>query len=80
MILDADALLALRTNKNGIASTYSDVMYYFQWAGYKQIKYKYNFTIANKDLTPPSGSKNDFLSLSPYYWHPDEIKYSTSIT
>ena len=31
------------------------------------------FSVTDKGMTPPSGSKNDYLSLSPYWW-PDENK------
>ncbi|NKF51934.1 alginate lyase family protein [Shewanella sp. WXL01] len=31
------------------------------------------FSVTNKGMTPPSGSKNDYLSISPYWW-PDETK------
>lgn len=31
------------------------------------------FTVIDKTMTPPSGSKNDYMSISPYWW-PDESK------
>jgi hypothetical protein len=31
------------------------------------------FSVTDKTIMPPSGSKNDYLSLSPYWW-PDETK------
>ncbi|HGY9584276.1 TPA: alginate lyase family protein [Vibrio harveyi] len=31
------------------------------------------FTVTAKGMTPPSGSKNDYMSISPYWW-PDESK------
>jgi len=31
------------------------------------------FTVTDKGMTPPSGSKNDYMSISPYWW-PDETK------
>ncbi len=31
------------------------------------------FSVADKGMTPPSGSKNDYMSISPYWW-PDESK------
>ncbi|WP_226569710.1 alginate lyase family protein [Mangrovibacter yixingensis] len=31
------------------------------------------FTVTDKIMMPPSGSKNDYLSISPYWW-PDESK------
>ncbi|WP_394132229.1 alginate lyase family protein [Shewanella maritima] len=31
------------------------------------------FSVAHKGMTPPSGNKNDYLSISPYWW-PDETK------
>ncbi|SBT15409.1 alginate lyase family protein [Vibrio celticus] len=31
------------------------------------------FSVADKGMVPPSGSKNDYMSISPYWW-PDESK------
>lgn len=31
------------------------------------------FSVVDKGMTPPSGSKNDYLSISPYWW-PDDTK------
>ncbi len=31
------------------------------------------FSVTNKGMTPPSGDKHDYLSISPYWW-PDESK------
>ncbi|MCL1067431.1 alginate lyase family protein [Shewanella olleyana] len=31
------------------------------------------FSVAHKGFTPPSGDKNDYMSISPYWW-PDESK------
>jgi len=31
------------------------------------------FSVADKGMTPPSGNKNDYMSISPYWW-PDENK------
>lgn len=31
------------------------------------------FSVTDKDMTPPSGDKHDYLSISPYWW-PDESK------
>ncbi len=31
------------------------------------------FTVTDKTLVPPSGTKNDYMSISPYWW-PDETK------
>ena len=47
--------------------------------GYNQVKYQYNYSIANKTTTPASGLKGDFMMLSPYYWHPTTIATSSSI-
>ena len=79
LVINTTALLALRTNASGYGSTYSDIAYYFLKDGYNQIKYQYNYSIANKTSTPPSGSKGDFMMLSPYFWHPTTIATSSSI-
>ena len=70
----------MRKNTDGIATKYSDVAYSFLYGGYKQLKYYYNFTVTSKSLATPSGSKNDFISLAPYYWHPTELAASTTVS
>lgn len=79
-IIDTDALLSLRTNKNDAATKYKGVVGTFLDGGYKQLTSKQDYTVTDKTLATPSGSKNDWISLAPYFWHPTEIAESKTIT
>ena len=47
--------------------------------GRNQILNKYNYTVANKVATPPSGDKHDYMSTSVYAYHPKELLENPNI-
>lgn len=69
----------MRTNKNDAATKYKGVVGAFLDGGYYQIKKKKDYTVTAKTMASPAGSKNDWISLSPYFWHPKEIAESKEI-
>ncbi|MGZ9899268.1 alginate lyase family protein [Shewanella gaetbuli] len=74
VFLDEDTLAASRAQLNSENATTSMKQSYQRLLEEANQGLKSDvFSVAHKGFTPPSGDKNDYMSISPYWW-PDESK------